>query len=284
MKAKDYFLDKVVVVTGAASGIGFGLSEAMARLGARVVLTDHNQANLAKHTERLKNEGLDIFSHLLDVRDAEAFKQVIAFCEQEVGPVDVLVNNAGIASVGFVSDQQVEDWQPIIDVNIKGVIHGIHAVYPKMIERASGNIINIASLAGLVPVPASASYAMSKHAVVGLSASLRAEAKAFGVNVSVICPSFVSTNIFEASKRFKISSSMTERMVRSAGGMISLESFVAEAIEEIPRQNARIVIPRKARLIYALSRWLPGYLQKSQEAMAGRLAQRLQEADKSSKV
>ncbi len=136
----------------------------------------------------------------LDVTDAEGFKRVAQDIAGHEGAIDFLFNNAGVGLAGEVRDMKLADWKPLVDVNLWGVINGIQAVYPAMAERGQGHIVNVASGAGLVPRPGMTAYAASKHAVVGLSHSLRAEAADLGVNVSVVCPGYIGTNIQSSTK------------------------------------------------------------------------------------
>src|SRR5207248_6593438 len=113
------------------------------------------------------------------------------------GRLDLMVNNAGIGIGGETRELLLAHWDRIIDVNLRGVVHGVHAAYPVMIEQGSGHIVNTASLAGLLPSPGATPYAMTKHAVVGLSLSLRGEAAAYGVRVTAVCPGVVETPILD---------------------------------------------------------------------------------------
>ena len=132
--------------------------------------------------------------------NAERFREVVDLIEQEHGALDLLFNNAGIGVGGEAHNFTLEDWNLMVDVNIRGVLHGVAAAYPRMVARRAGAIVNIASLAGLVPTPGMAGYGMSKHAVVGLTTSMRAEASAHGVGMSVVCPGFIESNIYASSK------------------------------------------------------------------------------------
>jgi NAD(P)-dependent dehydrogenase (short-subunit alcohol dehydrogenase family) len=183
-----YFQDKVAVVTGAASGIGAALVQALADQGAIVVGTD------------LSAEGVDdarpnIQAGALDVTDFEAIKALTAQLMEQHGRIDLWFNNAGVGLAGEVRDLEIADWKPIIDVNLWGVIYGVQAVYPIMVSQGFGHIINTASGAGLCPRPGMVPYATSKYAVVGLSTSLREEAAALGVRVSAVCPGYIGSPI-----------------------------------------------------------------------------------------
>jgi NAD(P)-dependent dehydrogenase (short-subunit alcohol dehydrogenase family) len=193
------FAERVAIVTGGASGIGRALCEALAAEGAVVVVADRNGEGARAVAERLAGSGLRARAEAVDVADAEAVRKLVEETVAREGRLDLLFNNAGIAIGGEVRDMTVEHWRRIVDVNLWGVVNGVRAAYPLMVRQGSGHIVNTASGAGLVPSPLSTAYAMTKHAVVGLSTSLRMEAAGLGVRVSVVCPGFVDTAIFDSA-------------------------------------------------------------------------------------
>lgn len=202
------FAGKVVVVTGAASGIGREIARAFGARGARLVLSDIDEGGLSLLQEELQGRGCTVSVRTVDVSSA---KQVERFCNQaykEAGRVDILCNNAGIGMGGRLEETSLEDWRKIVGVNLWGVIHGCHHFYPRMIEQGGGgHIVNLSSAAGLVPLPIMVPYCTTKHAVLGLSEALRAEAALHGIGVSAICPGVVATNITKTAKM----TSRTER-------------------------------------------------------------------------
>jgi NAD(P)-dependent dehydrogenase (short-subunit alcohol dehydrogenase family) len=178
----------VAFITGGASGIGASLGRALVAAGAKVILADRDPA-----TDVAEQMGTQAEAVTLDVRDAGAFGAAIAASWAKHGRLDYLFNNAGTAVVGEVKDYDLDDWSYVLSVNLYGAIHGIQAAYPRMLSQGFGHIVNMASTAGLGPMPKGVAYATSKHALVGLSRSLRIEAKPHGVNVSVVCPGPVRT-------------------------------------------------------------------------------------------
>ena len=228
---KDYFKGKVSIVTGAASGIGYGLSEALFQAGAIVTMADWNaellseSANrLSTFTARVKASGTDLskkeemqayssrtdgskqivvqpYTERLETSRVDVSKQeeVRALIENTVarhGRLDLLFNNAGVGWGGPIRTADLKAWRRIMDINLWGVIFGIDAALPVMSRQKSGHIINTASIFGLVPGVYESLYCTTKHAVVGLSEALRYELEADGINVSVICPGAVATRIF----------------------------------------------------------------------------------------
>ncbi|WP_156899176.1 SDR family oxidoreductase [Thermocrispum agreste] len=180
------------IVTGTASGIGEALADKLVARGDTVYLADLDTDGAARVAERL---GSRAFARRLDVTDAAAVQALVDEVDAEHG-LDLMVNNAGIAVGGAADELGLEHWNRCIDVNLRGVVHGAHAAYLKMKARGRGQILNTASLAGLVVSPLTGPYTATKHAVVALSLSLRAEAALHGVQVSVLCPGVIDTPIF----------------------------------------------------------------------------------------
>jgi NAD(P)-dependent dehydrogenase (short-subunit alcohol dehydrogenase family) len=200
----DFFSGKIALVTGAASGIGKALGEELCRRGAHAIVTDVNIQGAELCADEICKAGGSAEAMNLDVTDAGAVKRAVEETVARHGRIDYLFNNAGIAVGADTRDTTLDDWKQVIDVDLWGVIHGIDAAYGIMIDQGFGHIVNTASMAGLMPFPFITSYTASKHAVVGLSLALRAEGKDLGVRFSVVCPGFVETGIFDASKSIKI--------------------------------------------------------------------------------
>ncbi len=249
--------NKVVVVTGGASGLGMKMGETMGREGAKVVLADINLENLKKTKGSLKEKGIEVEAFAVDVSNLESMKTLVHRVMERYQRIDVMINNAGVGMMGSFCDVPLSDWDRMIDINIKSVIYGCRLVYPIMIKQGQGQIINTASMAGLIPMPGSAPYGMTKHAVVGLSLSLRAEAAAYGIHVSALCPAFVKTAILTDSKTYNIKSSSIQKIVNSSGGSISLDDFILEAMSGFRKNQALIVLPKSARKTYRIYRYLP---------------------------
>lgn len=180
--------NQIVFITGGASGIGRGLAERFGAAGARCFIADVNQDLVREAARSMGCTGV-----ALDVCDAGQVRAVIEGITREHGPIDFLVNSAGIVRAGETHLFEYDDWKRVLDVNLYGVVNCIHAVYPEMVRRRAGHIVNIASIAGLFPSAGQVSYVASKSAVVGLSHALRVEAAAHGVKVSVACPGIIDT-------------------------------------------------------------------------------------------
>ena len=196
----DHFENKVAIVTGGASGIGRALCEELGHRGAAmVVVADINAEGAQQVASAITTAGGQARAAHLDVSRADDVQKLINETASEHGRLDFMFNNAGIALGGEVRDTGLEHWQRILDVNLWGVIYGTKAAYQVMVKQGFGHIVNTASLGGLIPEPMATAYATTKHAVVGLSTSLRAEAAELGVNVSVVCPGFVQTRALDTA-------------------------------------------------------------------------------------
>ncbi|HSG88643.1 MAG TPA: SDR family oxidoreductase [Pseudomonadales bacterium] len=194
----DFYTDRIALVTGGASGIGAALCRALVAEGARVIVADVNLEG-AREVATALGSNVARAVHL-DVTDREAYAATVADVVATEGRIDYLFNNAGIAVIGNVLKMAPEHWDRLVDVNIRGVHHGVEAAYATMVAQGSGHIVNTASVAGLIPTPGFTAYGMTKHAVVGLSVSLRPEAERYGVKVSAVCPGVINSNMAETAQ------------------------------------------------------------------------------------
>ncbi|MDE2150062.1 MAG: SDR family NAD(P)-dependent oxidoreductase [Gammaproteobacteria bacterium] len=189
----------VALITGAGSGLGRALAHAFAASGYRVACTDRDGAAVQRTLSELPTAGG--FAAVLDVTQEADFQRVTEDLRRRYGGVDVLINNAGVATAGTVIDAPVEQWRWVLDINLLGCVRGCRAVAPLMVEAGRGHIVNISSFAGIANPPAMASYNAAKAAVISLSETLRFELAPHGVGVSVACPSFFKTNLLVTSQR-----------------------------------------------------------------------------------
>jgi len=196
------FNDATAIVTGGASGIGRAISEELAQRGCDVVLADL-QIELAKEVaSQIRASGGTATAVKVDVTDFPAMDKLVHATVTRTGRLDYLFNNAGIVIGGGVDHYGIEDWNRVIDVNLRGVVNGVQAAYKIMLAQGFGHIVNTASMAGLMSGPGNVVYTTTKHAVVGLSTSLRAEAASQGVRVSVVCPGVIRTPILDDGGKF----------------------------------------------------------------------------------
>ncbi|KQO79725.1 SDR family oxidoreductase [Rhizobium sp. Leaf262] len=186
-------LNKVVLITGASSGIGVGIARELAAAGAKLVLGARRVDLLEALAEELRKQGEDVVAHPLDVTDRASMEAFAEAGRKAFGPIDVIVNNAGIMPLSLMSSLKVDEWDRMIDVNIKGVLYGVAAVLPEMTSRKSGQIINIASIGALAVSPTAAVYCATKFAVRAISDGLRQENK--DIRVTCIHPGVVESEL-----------------------------------------------------------------------------------------
>jgi len=251
---------RVAIVTGGGSGIGEALCRALAARGDTVVVADIDGAS----AERVAGDiGAKAVAAKVDVRDAAAVQGLVDDTVAAHGTLDLIVNNAGIGVGGDVLELTVAHWDRIIDINLRGVVHGIQAAYPVMARQRRGHIVNIGSVAGLTPPPYLTPYVATKHAVVGLSLALRGEAKAHNVGVTVVCPGWTDTPILDSTgpEDLPKPSTAPEGGVREAaekmGKLYSPAALAQDILRGVDRNKAMVVTPRQARLLWRAMRIAP---------------------------
>lgn len=207
----DDFSGRIAVVTGGASGIGKAIAAASKAAGMTVIIADVEQAALDATCEELRVDGVQT-----DVTDPLSVASLADHIRGRFGNCDVLFNNAGVAPNGLIVQQTLHDWNWVIDVNLRGVVHVIHEFLPMMLENERGtHIVNTASIAGLTSV-ISAPYTATKYAVVGISEAMREELSQTTVGVSVLCPGLVRTNLAKSERNRPASLENPERGKRAA--------------------------------------------------------------------
>jgi NAD(P)-dependent dehydrogenase (short-subunit alcohol dehydrogenase family) len=220
---------KAAVVTGAASGIGLGLAERLAAEGMQVVMADIEEAALEEAAAKVRAAtAAGVLAVPTDVSAAASVEELAARATDAFGSVALLCNNAGVAGGSLVWDTPLSAWHWVLGVNMWGIIHGLHAFLPAMIQKGEGHVVNTASMAGLLASPGMAPYCASKHAVVGISEALYSELQLSGsaVGVSVLCPGFVNTRIGDADRNWP-----------SRLGVAPERSPVADVMEQVLRDR-----------------------------------------------
>lgn len=190
---------KTAIITGGGRGIGRATAIALANEGVNVGLIGLNQENLDKVSEELQNAGVKVATASADVTDLVAVEQATEQLKNELGEIDILINNAGIGTFGGFLDLSPEEWKNIVDVNLMGVYNATRAVLPGMVEQKSGDIINISSTAGQKGAPVTSAYSASKFAVMGLTESLALEVRKHNIRVTALAPSTVVTDLAQES-------------------------------------------------------------------------------------
>jgi NAD(P)-dependent dehydrogenase (short-subunit alcohol dehydrogenase family) len=258
-------MGRVGIVTGAASGIGQALATALVKRGDTVVLADVNADGAKQVAAGLGSRASAVG---LDVRDADAVTQLVDDVVGDHGRLDLMFNNAGIGVGGREVDElTAAHWRRIVDVNLLGVVSGTVAAYQVMVARGGGHIVNTASVAGLMPAPLLTPYAMTKHAVVGLSLSLRAEAAARGVRVSVVCPGVIETPLLDSEGPADLPTpahryDSRTLLVHAAGKPYPAAALAADVLRGVDRNRAVIAAPARARIGWWLQRLAPTLLEK----------------------
>jgi len=189
---------KVAVVTGGSTGVGKAVGEIFAREGVRVVLAARTESRLKAAAESIRNAGGEVLAVPTDVSNREACEHLMSEAEEQFGPVDLLVNNAGVGIYNPVDKMTDADLETLLSVNLKGTIYCSQAVFPKMKERGAGHIINVASIAGKMGLPRESGYNASKFGMVGFGQSLKKEAIRYGVRVHNICPGGINTPFWDS--------------------------------------------------------------------------------------
>ncbi|QGG95797.1 SDR family NAD(P)-dependent oxidoreductase [Actinomarinicola tropica] len=198
----DELSGKVAVVTGGASGIGRAMVDRFATEGMRIAVGDIEEAALVETVEELRGKGVDAIGVVVDVSDPDSMAALADEVREVFGGWDVVCLNAGVGAGGPIWELGLTDWQWVLDVNLWGVVHGLRSFVPAMVERGDGHVVITASLAGLLAGPNMGPYNASKFAAVAIGETLAADLEAAGsaVGVSILCPAWVSTRIYESSR------------------------------------------------------------------------------------
>ncbi|MBN1880793.1 MAG: SDR family oxidoreductase [Deltaproteobacteria bacterium] len=254
----DFYWGKIALVTGGASGIGRALGAELCRRGAHAILADVDIERAEFCTGEIKKTGGSAEAMSLDVTDAKQVRTAVEETVTRHGRIDYLFNNAGIAILGDARDITLEQWKRVVDVDLWGVVHGVDAAYPVMVKQGFGHIVNTASMAGLIPIPAILSYTASKHAVVGLSLALRVEARDLGVKISVVCPGFVRTEIFDNAETTNINRDKLHEKVPIAANVDRAAWRILRGV----KRNRAVITPtldgRPFWRLYRAAPWLFG--------------------------
>jgi 2-hydroxycyclohexanecarboxyl-CoA dehydrogenase len=242
-----------VVVTGAGSGIGAATAMRFAAEGSRVVAVDIDGEAAAATAARC--EGAE--ARVCDVADAEAMRALA----DELGEVDVLVNNAGVGVAGPLLETRIEDWDWLLGINLDGVAYGCYAFGPRMLERGRGHVVNVASAAAYVPNRYMAAYSASKAAVFSFSQCLRADWAGRGVGVSVICPGLIETPIVSNTRMYGAVSERREQLIRAFRFGHSPDSVASAIVGAVQKNRAIVPVGIESALAYRVLRFAPGPIQ-----------------------
>ena len=259
--------DKVVVVTGAGSGIGRATALAFAAEGARVAACDIDGDRIAALGRELGPRAL--CAERVDVADRAQMAALAAAVHARAPAADVIVNNAGVACGGDFLDITLDDWDWLLGVNLRGVVHGCHFFVPKMVERgAGGSVINISSIFGVFPAPKTTPYVASKFAVLGFSQSLRAELAPHKIGVTAICPGMIATSIADDSRFSGALRQHAQKISATFRGGARPEVVAREILGAVRTNPAVRPVGRDAWAIWAMLRVAPSVTSRIGAVMA----------------
>ena len=236
----EYYTEKICIVTGANSGIGYALSTELLARGATVYLLGRNPAKIEEAARTLSSHGSRVRTLIADVTDQVQVQTAIEGAAAEAGRLDILFNNAGVGGTKPFETVTLEDWRAIIDANIWSVVYGVHAAFPIMIRQGSGHIVNTSSIAGLVPPPYQALYSLTKFGVTGFTEVLKYEFADRGLHFSTICPANIATPIFNKGIDGKARGEL--RIPEDAYPADKAATYILDCVAE---QQGIIVVPEE---------------------------------------
>ncbi|MFA6034643.1 MAG: SDR family oxidoreductase [Myxococcota bacterium] len=250
------FPEKRIMVTGGASGLGKALALRFAREGWKVAIADLNTERITQTEEELAKSGVEHMGFRCDVTQEGDLRKAAAALKEKWGGLDILVNNAGVAGAGMIEKITDEEWNRIIGVNFLGVVKGCRVFVPLMKEQGGGHIVNVSAVAGFASLPEMSSYNATKAAAISLSETLRVELAPYRIGVTVVCPTFIPTNLMESF------TSPDERQRRVAGKFFntsthSIESFSDRVYKAVSKGRLYAVTERDGRLIWFIKRLFP---------------------------
>jgi NAD(P)-dependent dehydrogenase (short-subunit alcohol dehydrogenase family) len=255
-----------VVITGAGSGFGRALAMALAPRGARLVLCDINEASVADTVKMVLAAGAkDARGQKCDVSKLEDIEALAKACQ---GPIDLVVNNAGVSSGGRIGEAPISDWRWTIEIDLFGVIYGCHVFVPLLRRQGHGHVLNVASAAGLLAAPNMGAYNVSKAGVVSLSETLAAELCGTKVGVTVLCPTFFQTDIAKSGRFVDLKTKgVAERLVAKGK---TAESIAKAALRSVERGELYCVPIPDGRWFWRVKRVAPAMFAK----LAGKVGAR----------
>lgn len=256
MDLNKRFPEKRVIITGAGSGLGKALALEFAKMQWNVVIAEINDSRAQETAAEIKNLGAKAIIVHCDVTKSADLDKTIETAEKELGGVDIMINNAGVSAGGFMEKISLEDWDWILNINLKSVIYGCRAVIPLFKKQKSGYIVNVASNAGMVCLPEMCSYNMTKAGVIAISDTLRTELSLSGIGVSVVCPSFFKTNLMDQFR----SPDLRQRKLAEGffnKSLMSVEAVAQYVIKSISRNRLHIIPQIDGKYLWWSKRHFP---------------------------
>jgi NAD(P)-dependent dehydrogenase (short-subunit alcohol dehydrogenase family) len=273
--------DRRVLVTGAGSGLGRALALKFAQKGWRVACSDLRAETADATAAEIRSGGGQALAFAQDVTSEASWAEAVATLQREWNGLDVLVNNAGVATAGTVADSPIAQWEWVLNINLLGCVRGARAVIPLLSAQRGGHIVNIASFAGIANPPAMASYNVAKAGVISLSETLRFEMAPLGVGVSVACPSFFKTALMETSQASapavgenaapQVQKIVTRLMQKAT---VTADHVASDILDAVDKNRFLVITHPDARQRYHLKRVAPElyfrFARKATEAFLGK--------------
>lgn len=251
------FKDKVVVITGATSGIGEACAEVFGREGAKLSITGRNPEKLGKTQKQLEEKGFEVLSVLADAGSEADNKKMAEETLQRYGRIDVLINNAGISMRALFQDLDLEVFHKVMDTNFWGTVYATKYCLPAILE-SKGSIIGVSSINGYRGTPARTAYTASKYAMNGFFEALRTEVMKKGVHVLVVAPGFTSSNIRNSA--LTADGSSQGESPRDEGKMMTSEQVAEQMLKATLKRKRDIVLTSEGKMAVFLNKWIPGIL------------------------
>lgn len=259
-------------ITGAASGLGLALAEELARDGWRIGLADVQEHRLQRAALQVRALGGNATPYPLDVTDAAAFHETAQTFVTAHDGVDLVINNAGIATGGWFDETSLADWEATLDVNLRGVLHGCQSFVAPLLRQGQGHLINIASLAAVANAPMMSAYNVSKAGVRSLSETLYHELGPQGVDVSVVLPAFFRSALADGARGSVQAQDLTHKLVNESGS--SAADVAAHLLREAAHAPLHICYPRSSRLFWWWKRLAPAHYHQTLRSRAAHLYRR----------
>lgn len=272
---RNAFVGKLAVVTGGSRGLGFQIARELGRRGATVVICARDEAELERAAQKLGRAGIDAYHRVCDVRDRERVAKTIAAIEREHGAIDVLVNNAGILHIGPATAMTVDDLHAAMDTNFWGAVHTVDAALPGMLARHRGQIVNIASIGGIAPVPWMLPYSASKAAIFGWSVGLHHDLRGEGIDVTTVAPWVMRTGgpincTFKGSSRRGAFTALALADI-TPGLAVDARAAAKTIVAAAARKQALVRVGLASKLLASVFQLAPGVVSGMFAGIAGLL-------------
>ncbi|MBN1470671.1 MAG: SDR family oxidoreductase [Syntrophaceae bacterium] len=256
MDLNKRFPQKRIIITGAGSGLGKALALEFAKMKWNVVIAEINDSRAQETADEIKALGAKAIVSHCDVTKSADLEKTVETAKKELGGVDIMINNAGVSAGGYMEKTSLEDWEWILNINLKSVIYGCRAVIPLLKKQKSGYVINVASSAGLVCLPEMCSYNMTKAGVIAISDTLRTELSPLGIGVSVACPTFIKTNLMD---QFRSPDARQRKLAEGffSKSILSVETVAKHIIKSASRNKMHIISQIDGKYLWWSKRHFP---------------------------